>query len=651
MKQIAVDLKRFKRESSRSRVSRVAKSDPSSYQSAGEPIKSAPGLRRKSGNLLPWTLAVVGLLGTTIFAVIAGRHQDSTIGTIRSFILAPEKANFYFYGQDAGPVMISPNGEWLTFVATDSQGVHRLYVRNLRDLESIELAGTEGAHYPFWSPDSRFIAFFADNKLRKVEVQGGPSLTICDANNGRGGSWNDQGQIVFSPLASSPLFVVSASGGEPKQITTMDSLRKEQTHRWPYFLPDGKHFLYHARTAVTGAQTESDAICLASLDGKVNRILVAASSNAAYGAGHILFMRGSTLVAQLFDADKLELRGDAAPVAEGVLNDAGFNLAVFSVSQNGILVYQKGSAQAGSRLVQCDETGKEIKDIGDVTEFYTPRISPDGQKVAVGTFDAKSRNQDIWVYEIGRGIRTRFTFTMTIEFTPLWSPDGSRIVFSSDRNGYNQLYEKSATGAGSERPLYESDEQKNPTDWSSDGKYILFDAFSDKSKGSDIGLLRLSDAGKPHKASVFLSDPFNELDAVFSPDGKWVAYTSDESGQEEVYVRPFPGPGGKWQVSTDGGVLPRWPRYGKELYYLSRNTIMAATLTLQATSITVASIRPVFKIRPITTGTIYDVTTDGKQFVINTRIDPTDTPPITMVINWGQELRGKEIIESQKGKR
>ncbi|MCB0833347.1 MAG: protein kinase [Bacteroidetes bacterium] len=642
VRQVAVDLKRYKRESSRSRVSRVAKIDSSSYRNpAGEPLRPGRMTGHRSMRFLPWMFAVIGLLGMVTFAFFAFRHQDSKFGTIRSFILAPEKANFYFYGQDAGPVMISPNGEWLTFAATDSQGVHRLYVRNLRDLESTELAGTEGAHYPFWSPDSRFIGYFGDNKLRKVEVQGGPSVTICDAPNGRGGSWNAQGQIVFSPLASSPLFVVSASGGDPKQITTMDSLRKEQTHRWPYFLPDGEHFLYHARTAVTGAQTESDAICLASLDGKVSRILVAASSNAAFGADHLLFMRGSTLVAQSFDTDKLTLRGDAVPIADEVLNDAGFNLAVFSVSQNGILVYQKGSAQAGSRLVLCDATGKEIKDIGEVTEFYTPRISPDGNKVAVGTFDAKSRNQDIWVYEIGRGIRTRFTFSGTIEFTPLWSPDGSRIVFSSLRNGINQLFEKSATGAGNEQPLYESDEQKNPTDWSPDGNYILYDVQSDNTKGSDIGLLSLSNAGQFSKSSTFLAEPFNELDAVFSPDGRWVAYTSDESGQEEVYVRPFPGPGGKWQVSTDGGKLPRWPRYGKELYYFSRNTIMAATLIPEATSIKVSSIRPVFKIRPITTGTIYDITSDGKQFVINTRIDPTDTSPITMVLNWSEELRGK----------
>jgi Tol biopolymer transport system component len=354
-------------------------------------------------------------------------------------------------------------------------------------------------------------------------------------------------------------------------------------------------------------------------------------------------MRGSTLVAQKFDERNLELKGEVIPVAEGVLNDAGFNLAVFSVSKNGVLVYQIGTALAGSKLIIYDRTGKPLRTVGEVTEFFTPHFSPDGKKVAVGTFDAKSRNQDIWIYDIERGIRTRFTFDLAIEFVPLWSPDGKWIVFNSLRKGTMDLYQKPSSGDRTESLLFESHEPKVATDWSRDGKFIIFTSEG-KNTRADLWILPYLSENEngDHKPFPLLQTEFNEEDGHFSPDGKWVAYTSDESGQAEVYVRPFPGPGGKWQISTDGGEFPRWRQDGKELYFMNRTEkLLAAEVHLEGSTVTIGKVNPLFNTKPIMAGSVYDVNADGSKFLINTRIDPESSAPITLVINWDLGMEKK----------
>ncbi|MBI2620358.1 MAG: protein kinase, partial [Ignavibacteriales bacterium] len=470
-KQAAIDLKRFKRESSKQRVSRVTRA----YQTP--PSGVSPSVAPPKPTLIPklisspWILAAAFLIVLSVVGIVLLRSTPSP-DLLYSSILPPKNAEFVFYGPGAGPVVISPDGKRLAFVASSPDKKARIWIRPLDSPVATQLEGTEGARYPFWSPDNQWLGYFSGTALMKVNVAGGPPTMIAPAGNGRGGSWNSDGIIAFSPGAGSPINTVSADGGTPVAVTALDASRREQTHRWPYFLPGGNHFLYYARTAVVGTQGEADVVYVTSLDSKVNKTLMRSSANAAYAAGYVLFMRGSTLMAQRFNEDALELEGEPVPLAEGVLNDAGYNLAVFSVSQNGVLAYQHGKAQAGSRLVILDRSGKNLGVVGGVTEFYTPRISPDGKRVAVGTFDAQSRNQDIWVYDIERSVHSRFTFDLATEFYAIWSHDGKEIVFNSDRNGKSNLYRKSSTGGNTEQPLFESPLFTLPDDWSADGRFL-----------------------------------------------------------------------------------------------------------------------------------------------------------------------------------
>jgi serine/threonine protein kinase len=643
-KEVSKDLKRFKQESSRQKISRITKAHqiqtPSGVRPPAELAASeeTEAVEESKPNYLPWLLAVLFFVGIVVIGILYLKSAPE-LQSIHASILPPEGSNFHFYGEGAGPAVISPDGRRLAFVATSSDKKRLLWVRSLDEPTAQSLSGTEDAKYPFWSPDNQYVGYFAGGNLMKVDAAGGPPTPICDALNGRGGAWNRDGTILLSRVASDPISRVSSNGGTPIEITKLDTARREQTHRWPYFLPDGKHFLYLARTAVVGTQGEADVIYVSSIDSKLNKILLRSSANVAYASGHVLFMRGSTLMAHEFDTGDLELKGEAISIAEGVLNDAGFNLAVFSVSQNGVLVYQLGSAQAGSNLTILDRSGKQLGIVGDITEFYTPRVSPDGKKIAVGTFDATSRNQDIWIYDIERGIKTRFTFDLAVEFDVVWSPDGNQIVFDSNRKGQNDVYRKSSSGASNEELLYESDKDKIPEGWSRDGNFISLTVNGGSTTRGDIWVLPLMADREPF---VFLQTQFNESHGQFSPDGRWLAYTSDESGRNEIYARPFPGPGGKWQISIAGGTLPRWGHDGRELFYLGEDDkLMAAEIKAAGSAINVTGVQPLFETQPIRTGSVYDVFSDGKRFLVNTQIEPEVSSPITLVVNWMKDMRKK----------
>jgi serine/threonine protein kinase len=643
-KEVSKDLKRFKRESNRQKVSRVTQAHQIQTPSAVRPHAELDAPERTESveeskrSYLPWLVASLFFLGMVAVAIIYLQATPELL-TIHASILPPEGSDFRFYGEGAGPPVISPNGKRLAFVATSSDKKTLLWVRSLDASAAQPLTGTEGAMYPFWSADDQYIGYFAGGNLMKVDAASGPPIPICDAINGRGGTWNGDGTILFSQDAASPISRVSENGGTPIEITKLDTARREQTHRWPYFLPDGKHFLYQARTAVVGTEGTADVIYVSSNNSEVNKILLRSSANVAYASGHLLFMRGSTLMAHQFDTDDLELKGEPVAIAEGVLNDAGYNLAVFSVSQNGVLVYKLGSAQAGSHLTIFDRSGKQLSIVGDTTEFYTPRVSPDGKKIAVGTFDAKSRNQDIWIYDIERGIKTRFTFDLAVDYDVVWSPDGNQIVFASYRKGWRDIYRKSSSGASDEELLYESDKDKIPDGWSRDGKLISLTVDGGLTTRGDIWILPLMGDREPFP---FLQTQFNESHGQFSPDGRWLAYTSDESGRNEIYVRPFPGPGGKWQISIAGGTLPRWGPGGRELFYLGEDDkIMVAEIKAAGSAINVTGVRSLFETRPIRAGSVYDVFSHGRRFLVNTQIEPEVSSPITLVVNWMKDMREK----------
>jgi Tol biopolymer transport system component/tRNA A-37 threonylcarbamoyl transferase component Bud32 len=586
-------------------------------------------------------LAALGL-ATTVFL---SWRAASDVRPLRVSILPPEGAPYGTSGGSGGPVVISPDGKRLAFVATTTDGKRMLWTRSLESLTAQPLSGTEEAMFPFWSPDSRSLGFFAQGKLKKIDLAGGPPLALCDTSgNARGGTWGREGDIVFASSSTSGLSRTSASGSPPTQVTKLETNIKVGTHRWPHFLPDGRHFLYLARTAGPGGaqQNAAEGIYLASLDGKEGKLLIRAVSSGAYASGYVLFVREGTLMAQAFDLKRLEVMGDAFPIAEQVQFDLAFSLAAFSASENGVLTYHTGGPlENNSKLIWMDRTGKEIGGLGDPATYYDQRISADGQKVAVSLFDPSARTIDIWIYEVVRGLRTRFTFDPAFERFPVWSPEGSRVVFGSTRKGQYDLYVKPASGAGTEELLLTTGLNLYPTDWSADGRFVLYWSAGDPKTGYDLWVLPMEGERKP---LPFLQTSYNESDGHISSDGKWMAYVSNESGSDQVYVAPFPGPGGKWQISTAGGSRPAWRRDGKEIVYLAPDDkLMATEVNAKGSNFEVGAVRPLFQARPQRTGTffptLYDTSRDAQRVLVNTAMSQKSATPVTLVVNWTADLK------------
>jgi Tol biopolymer transport system component len=585
-----------------------------------------------------WSVAaisiVIATLGWGAFAYL--RHAPEVAQQVRFFVSLPDgwvlEQSVGAGGAATIPLAASPDGHRVAFVASARDGKSLLWVRSLDALTAQALAGTEGAARPFWSPDSRFLGFFAGGKLKKIELSSGPPITLCDAPDDRGGTWSQEGVIVFAPQANSALQKVSASGGVPNAATVLTE--GETAHRRPYFLPDGRHFLYRSVTS-SGV---GGPIYVASLDSAERKLILNAdSANVAYSRGHLLFLRETTLMAQPFDTQRLALTGEAFPIAEEILRSVttppyGF----FSASENGLLAYQTGSASAGYQLLWLDRTGKQLGALGDQALYGDLELSPDGKRTSVATVDQVGQVRDIWLYDVGRGLRTRFTFGPGAAFTSIWSPDGSRIVFSAFRKGHLDLYQKSSSGAGAEEVLLEDNHDKIPVSWSPDGRFILFRTVGTAAR--ELFILPLSGDRKP---VPFLNTKFNENFGRFSPDGRWIAYSSDESGRSEVYVAPFPGPGGKWQISTAGGEFPRWQHDGTEIFYLSpENRLMAATVNGKGANFEVGAVKSLFAPRIATGGRYqYDVSPDGQRFLINTALDQATSAPITVVVNWTAGLK------------
>ncbi len=583
---------------------------------------------------LLWVLATLALCAAAVVATVYVRPSAPQAGVIRASISSEDGASPIWTGDFAGPAVVSPDGSALAFVTTREQGASVLWVRKLNAVHGHALAGTDGAIFPFWSSDSRSMGFFAGSKLKTISVEGGTPTDVCDAQAGRGGTWNAQGIIVFAPAFQSALMQVPASGGVPKPVTVLDT-SKHDSHRWPYFLPDGKHFLYLAVTHIR-PRDPNDGIYYASLDGKENRMLMTAYTNATYAAGRLLFMRESDLMAQSMDPETGNLRGPAERVEEGVLVDGSTWRAGFDASSSGILAYAAGGL-IPAQAIWYDRAGKNLGAAGEKTlNLVTVRLSPDGTRLATESGDA---NNEIWIDELKRQVNTRLTFGSGASSTPVWSPDGRWIAFGGFR-GKNNLYRKASNGVGQEELLLEGEARNlQPSDWSPDGKSLLF-GIGDFASSGQTWLLPLEGDRKP---VPLLQGNFVAANARFSPDGRWVAYNSSESGRPEVYVMPFGNGGGKWQVSGAGGVLPIWRRDGRELFYWSLdNTLVSVPVQIKKDAVEVGAPHLVFRLRqPLgNVGVVspYDVTADGQRFLI------IETPgqaskPITLMTNWAAELK------------
>jgi serine/threonine protein kinase/Tol biopolymer transport system component len=588
-----------------------------------------------------WVVAAVSIAMGALLAIPALRHlREST----------PEPLQMRFEVQtpptsDSGSFALSPDGRQLAFVAT-AEGAPRLWVRSVDQVVARALPGTDGAAYPFWAPDSQAIGFFANGKLKRIDLSGGTPQTLADAPGGRGGTWNREGVIVFVPNAQltdtrAVLMRVAATGGIVTPVTHLAA--GQSSHRWPQFLPDGRRLLF----LVTSGKPDTQGAYLGSLDGgEPTRVLAADTGVLFAPPNSLLLVRQDALIAVRFDAVRGTVSGDTVTVAQGVGVDTGVFRGAFSVSSADVLAYRTGSGSQRRQLLWVNRSGTQLGTIGpsDENGLASPELAPDGRRVAV--VRSAGGNFAVWLIDIGRGVPSRFTFDPFLYQSPVWSPDGLRVAFSTTRSGVYDLFEKPASGAGDEQQILVAAESKAALSWSPDGRFLLY-GTQDPKTGADLWALPLMGERKPFPV---VRTPFEEAAGQFSPDGRWVAYQSNESGRTEIYVRPFPGPAGQWQVSTAGGSQPRWRPDGKELFYVAPDArLMAVPMSVEANSQTLEPGAPVplFPTRlasgaNILSGALskaqYAVAPDGR-FLLNAAVDEGTASPITVVLNWDAALK------------
>jgi Tol biopolymer transport system component len=588
---------------------------------------AATGLRRRP---LPW-IAATGLLSLGLLLSLLLPRADrkgGTEGVIRFPIATPEGASFGS-GEILTKSAISPDGRTVALVAF-SGGRSLLYLRPLDSLSARALSGTEDAQSPFWSPDSRFLAFFAKGKLKKIDVAGGPPQTLCDASFEGTGSWSGEGTILFAEAAPGRegIHAVPAGGGSSRHVTVPDSGRKEKFHFWPYFLPDGRHFLF---VAVIFDGNKHHEVRIGSLDSQQTEPLGEIDSRIEYAPpGFLLFVREGTLLARPFDAERRRWTGEALPVVDGLHYFYGPANAGFSASRNGVLVYEEGTVP--SRLVWLDRTGKELSTVASGSHYSDVRLSPDGSRAALAVIDPRLGTDDIWVYDLKREVTTRLTSDPAEEFAPVWSPDGSRIAFRSDRNGPPDVYEVFADGSGVPRPVLELPGVQEPEDFSPDGQ-VLFYGEADRTTGLDVYGVSLSGERKP---VPILRTRFDEDAPRISPDGGWMAYDSGESGAAEVYVAAREREGSRIRVSRDGGAFPKWRRDGRELFFTAPGRRFMAASVKAGERLEIGVPVELFRVgSPIFAS---DAAPDGQRFLLSLPVK-SPGPPITVLTNWPTLLR------------
>jgi Tol biopolymer transport system component len=599
---------------------------------------------------LAWAAAAILALTTIAFAIGFVLRAPKPLQPMQTVHLSAEIGmEGSLYTELGTSAILSPNGSRLALVAAGSDQKQRIYVRSLDQLQATALSGTENARDPYFSPDGQWIGFFADAKLKKISVQGGAAVTLCDALDDRGGSWGEDGTIVFSKDTASGLSKVSSAGGAPQPLTTLDMQRGERTQRWPQVLPGGKAVLF---TASTGqANYEGAEIAVYSIASGQRKTVQRGGFYARYlPSGHVVYMHEGTLYAVPFDLKRLEVTGQPAPILEGVATSPTYGGAQFSFSDAGNLVYVAGRAVSGNVSIYWMDREGKFKPLRDTPGGYlNPAFSPDGKRLALEINDGKRR--DIWVDEWERDALTRLTFAGETNGYPVWTPDGQRIVYSSqEKGGPPNLWWIRADGAGNAQRLAESKYFQSARSWSPDGKVLAFRQFN---PDTNYDIMTLSIEGdeksgwKPGEPKPFVNSTFIEGEPAFSSDGRWLAYESNESGSYEVYVRPFPGPSGKWQISTGGGFYPKWSRNGKELFYRTADSkIMVVTYTTSGDSFR-ADKSQLWSPGQFTERGLgnynFDLHPDGKRFAV-LKAGTEQTPAVnkvSFIFNFFDELRRK----------
>jgi Tol biopolymer transport system component len=538
---------------------------------------------------------------------------------VRFTIPSPDKTNFL-----EASFALSPDGRMLAFSAVDATGRVRLYLRPLNSFSAQPIPGAEDGVHPFWSPDSRSIAFFgAEGKLKRVDVSGGGPQIVCEVSYVGGGAWNRAGDIILAPTDGA-LYRVPATGGVPTQLTTTEPSR--YSHWVPQFLPDGEHFLYYAY----GKEAGQSGVYVGSLSDKATHQVLSSEYTAVYAAGYLLFVQNDALMGQSFDTRALKLVGEPFLVAEQV--KTYLMVPQISAAESGTLAFQSGEAQK-PQLVWFDRSGKQLGTVGEPAIYSNPSLSADDKRLAVGILDPKTRMRDIWLFDLARGAKSRFTFDPADDINSVWSKDGGRIFFTSDRKGHRDIFQKKVNAAEDDELIYASPEVKNVEDLSPDGRLLIYNNNS-----GDLWLLPLEGERNP---KPFLKTQFSERMAVISPDGRWVAYCSNESGRDEIYVATFPQLSGKWQASVDGGIEPQWRGDGKELFFTDdTRKLMAVEVKPGSGAFEAEAPKLLFETQLFNppNRNRYVVTGDGQRFLVITRLEDTRTP-INVVVNWLAELK------------
>ncbi len=593
----------------------------------------AAALRRPKFRWL--SAAVLTLLAAGLFAAASYFRQPTPLPVLRANIALPPNS---VLATGYTSLALSPDGRMLVLTAFDPQGVLQLWLRDLDKLDVKPIHDTKDATYPFWSPDSRYVGFFADRKLKKVVVSGGPVQTICDAPDGRGASWSQKGTIVFNQDPYGGLYRVSSAGGTVSPVTKTE---KEWTgHRLPHFLPDGRRLLFLSYESPTLRRKEANIYCL-DLDTKELTLVMKAESEAFYAKpGYLIFAREGNLMAQEFDLKRLQTRGEAVPIAQGIQFNPNRFTGAYSVSDTGLLVFTTEGAAPEAQLSWFDMEGNRLGTVGKPARFSMVVLAPDGQRAVVSYGDPRVStvwvSTDLWLYDLVRGVSTRFTFQKdAYGSSVIWSPDSRQIAFTNEAR---RVFSKTSDAASAARPLIAKDVEGEwyPGGWFPDGTKIGVSTQVSKT-GFDIGILSLNDS----RVYPFLSTPAEELFEQSSPDGKWVMYLSYEEGEHELYVAPYPGPGGRWQISS-GGVLPElshWTQDGRQILYVTPDRkLVAVTVTAKGSSLEIGAQRPLFGGRTVPAGPL-QFANDGKRLLIAVPVEEETINTVTLVQNWSAELK------------
>ena len=650
-KELAKDLRKVKK-STGHRKSRVYNVNSKAFQKQTESQTSSkssgsitieafnrkfyPGNIFRSSYLLG-SLVII-LSAVVLYLLLTRNSLNENSLVVNASILPPQ--NVTYENLIGGNFELSPDGKMIAFIGKDSLNINRLWVRPLKTLVAKDFPGTENAFYPFWSPDGKYIAYFSGNSLMKIDINAGPPNKVCDAPAGRGGSWSNNNKIVFAPNATGGLYMVSANGGNPVEIVKQDTSIKDQSLRFPYFLPDGEHFIYSIQNVFSGS-SPGDVVKVGSINSDTDVTLFHASSNTEYADGNIFYLRQKALICQGFDPDNFKVKDDFQTIAGNILYFDGRIKGAFSVSGAGNLVYQSNN-QLENKVGMVDMNGNKKEVLFEKSVLNTASFSPDNTKIVFDALDNEGKNSNIWVYDIKRKVITRITFGPDYKEFPIWSPGNKKIAFVSNTNKFYDIYIKSADGTGDDTLLYKSDNNKYSTDWSADGNYILYTTIK-SGNGYDIGIFQLD----TKKDISYLATNFNEGSFKFSHNIKWVLYRGDESGTGQIYVRPFAGKKGRWQINANSvNTLTSkagWFNDDKNIYFVSStNDLSLVSINGSGESLNPGLPRILFNLNDKGVNRVFDISKDDKYFLVEFSSDQIISSPLTYLQNWQGLINKKE---------